>query len=97
MQGVENTPDTLMTLEAVRRIYPEGTGFRYETGGMMEALRILTADRIREFHKAMYVPKNLCLVIVGEVVHQELLEVLDTFEESILGDIPDPNAPWRRS
>jgi Zn-dependent M16 (insulinase) family peptidase len=96
MQGVENTADTLMNLEAVRKIYPEGIGFRYETGGMMKALRVLTADRIREFHKAMYQPKNLCLVIVGEVVHPELLEVLDGFEESILNYIPDPNAAWRR-
>lgn len=85
-----------MNMKAVRKIYQEGVGFRYETGGMMEALRVLTADRIREFHKEMYQPKNLCLVIIGEVVHEELLEILDKFEASILADIPDPTAPWRR-
>jgi len=96
MQGIENTASTLTGLEAVRKLYPEGVGFRYETGGMMGALRVLTADRIREFHKDMYQPKNLCVVIVGEIVHEELLKILDEFEDSIMDDIPDPNAPWRR-
>lgn len=62
----------------------------------MEALRVLTAERIREFHKEMYQPKNLCLVIIGEVIHDELLRILDKFEASILADIPDPTTPWRR-
>ncbi|KAG0124799.1 Metalloenzyme, LuxS/M16 peptidase-like protein [Tuber indicum] len=96
MQGVENTAGTLTNLEAVRKLYPEGVGFRYETGGMMGALRVLTSDRIREFHKDMYQPKNLCVVIIGEIVHGELLKILDEFEDSIMEDIPDPNAPWRR-
>lgn len=96
MQGVQNTPETIMNMKAVRKIYQEGVGFRYETGGMMEALRVLTADRIRAFHKEMYQPKNLCLVIIGEVVHDELLNILDKFETSILADIPDPTTPWRR-
>lgn len=85
-----------MNMKAVRKIYPEGIGFRYETGGMMEALRVLTADRIREFHKEMYQPKNLCLVIIGEVAHDELLNILDDFETSVMADIPDPNTAWRR-
>lgn len=96
MQGVQNTPETIMNMKAVRKIYPEGIGFRYETGGMMEALRVLTADRIRAFHKEMYQPKNLCLVIIGEVIHEELLKILDEFEASILADIPNPSDPWKR-
>ncbi|KAL7267686.1 hypothetical protein RUND412_009713 [Rhizina undulata] len=96
MQGVQNTSDTIVELKAARTIYPEGVGFRYETGGMMEALRVLTADRIREFHKEMYQPKNLCLVIIGEIEHDELLKILDGFETSILNDIPEPSTPWRR-
>lgn len=96
MQGVQNTQDTLMNIEAIRKVYPEGIGFRYETGGMMEALRVLTADRIRDFHSAMYQPRNLCLVIIGEVDHNDLLRVLDNFEESVINDIPNPNQPWKR-
>ena len=96
MQGVQNTQSELMELRSKRLVYPEGVGFRYETGGMMEQLRVLTADRIRQFHRDMYQPKNLCLVIVGEVDHKDLLHILDKFEESILPDIPAPTAPFRR-
>ena len=96
MQGVQNTAGELIELRLKRLMYPDGVGFRYETGGMMEQLRVLTADRIREFHHDMYQPKNLCLVLTGEVDHAELLEILDTFESTILGDIQSPDAPFKR-
>jgi Zn-dependent M16 (insulinase) family peptidase len=96
MQGVQNTQEELMELRARRLMYPEGNGFRYETGGMMEQLRVLTADRIREFHKEMYQPKNLCLVLTGEVNHGELLQILNDFEDTILEDVPSLDAPFKR-
>ncbi|KAJ6263411.1 hypothetical protein Dda_1974 [Drechslerella dactyloides] len=96
MQGVQNEQDTLMALEANRRLYPEGVGFRSETGGMMEQLRVLKPERIRDFHKEMYQPKNLCLVIIGTVDEPELLDILDKFEDGILDDVPKPDAPWKR-
>lgn len=96
MQGVQNTQEDLMDLAAKRLMYPEGCGFRYETGGMMDQLRVLTADRIREFHKAMYQPKNLCLVLTGEVDHEHLLSILDDFEETIVDDVPAIDAPFER-
>lgn len=96
MQGVQNTQGELMDLRAKRLLYPENVGFRYETGGMMEQLRVLTADRIREFHRDMYQPKNLCLVIVGQVDHSNLLHILEQFEDSILNDIPPPDSPFKR-
>lgn len=62
----------------------------------MEQLRVLTADRIREFHREMYQPKNLCLVLVGEVDHENLLEILDEFEDGILDSVPSVDAPFKR-
>jgi len=96
MQGVQNNQGELMDLQSKRLLYPEGNGFRYETGGMMEQLRVLQADRIRSFHHQMYQPKNLCLVIIGEVDHENLLVILDEFEGTILDDIPQPDAPFKR-
>ena len=96
MQGVQNTASELMELRAKRLMYPEGVGFRYETGGMMEHLRVLTNQQIRDFHRKMYQPKNLCLALFGEIDHDELLNTLDQFEESILPDIPDPEKPFTR-
>lgn len=96
MQGVQNSQMELMELEGKRLMYDEDIGFRYETGGMMEKLRVLTADRIRKFHSDMYQPKNLCLIIVGEIEHQHLLNTLDIFEDTILDIIPDHNASFKR-
>ncbi|KAL4873223.1 hypothetical protein BDV12DRAFT_160626 [Aspergillus spectabilis] len=96
MQGVQNNSAELIDLAARRLTYPEGVGFRYETGGMMEQLRVLTADRIRAFHREMYQPKNLCLIITGEADHADLLDTLDRFEDTILDVIPSPDTPFKR-
>ena len=96
MQGVQNTQAEIMELRGKRLMYPEGVGFRYETGGMMEHLRVLTAERIRQFHRQMYQPKNLCLIIIGEIDHDHLLQTLDEFEDSILDEIPSPDKPFTR-
>jgi len=96
MQGRENLQSDLMELQMRRLIYPEGDGFRYETGGLMKALRVLTAERIRQFHRDMYQPKNLRLVLIGEVDHPNMLEVLDKFEEDIVDSVPAFDAPFQR-
>ena len=88
MQGFQNRKDELVDLKMKRLLYPEDVGFRYETGGMPEQLRSLSADTIRAFHREMYQPKNLCLVVVGEIDHGNMLQILDEFEESILDDVP---------
>ena len=96
MQALQYSSNELMDLRARRLLYPENIGFRYETGGMMEALRVLTPERIREFHRAMYQPQNLAIVIIGEADHDDLLRILDDFEESIANDIPPPNPNFKR-
>jgi Zn-dependent M16 (insulinase) family peptidase len=96
MQALQYTSTELMDLRARRLLYPETVGFRYETGGMMEALRVLTPQRIREFHKAMYRPQNLAVIVIGETDHQSLLDILDRFEESIMDDIPPFDVPFKR-
>ena len=96
MQGSENSLEQLVFQKSKRMLYPEGIGFRYETFGVMESLRKLTIGRIREFHHEMYQPKNLCLIVIGEVDHLNLLNVLDNFEETILQDVPRLDAPFQR-
>lgn len=96
MQALQWNSTELMDLRARRLLYPENVGFRYETGGMMEALRVLTPERIKEFHKVMYQPRNLAVVIVGEADHDNLLQILDDFERSVEDTIPPPGAPFKR-
>ncbi|KAF4974493.1 hypothetical protein FZEAL_8609 [Fusarium zealandicum] len=96
MQAVQFQAAEILDLKARRLLYPENVGFRYETGGMTDALRVLTPDRIRQFHRDMYQPRNLCLVIVGEVNQEDMLRILDEFEESIKDDIPSLDTPFQR-
>jgi len=96
MQGVQYGSSELMDLRARRLLYPEGIGFRYETGGMLEALRVLTPERIREFHQAMYKPQNMAVIIVGDVDHENLLQILDEFEESTKEDVAAFDAKFKR-
>ncbi|USW57917.1 Putative peptidase M16, metalloenzyme, LuxS/M16 peptidase [Septoria linicola] len=96
MQARENTSGDLMELQRRRLLYPEGNGFRSETGGTTPELRRLTADRIRAYHKEMYQPKNLRVIITGEIDHDELLQILDDFESTIVDDVPTLDAPFRR-
>lgn len=59
---------------------------------MPKSLRVLTPERVREFHKQMYHTGNLCLVITGQVNEEELLEVLEEFERANL-DIIEGSRP----
>ena len=96
MQASENNADMLMFTRAKRLLYPEEIGFRYDTFGMTASLRELTADRIREYHQEIYQPRNLCVIIIGEVDHVDVLSVLDKFEETIVDIVPKPGAPFCR-
>ncbi|EFR01668.1 cytoplasm protein [Nannizzia gypsea CBS 118893] len=96
MQSYRNDFYSRADLCGRRFLYPTGVGFRYETGGMTENLRVLTADRIREFHREMYQPKNLCLILTGEIDHENLCAILYKLEDAIMDVIPSPSAPFKR-
>jgi Zn-dependent M16 (insulinase) family peptidase len=67
MQGRENTSGDLMALRLQRLLDPPGSGYRSETGGLMDALRKLTAQQIRDYHSSYYVPHNLALIVAGKL------------------------------
>jgi len=96
MQDVENRSSELMNLRAKRLLFPPNNGLRYETGGMPQHLRVLTADRIRQFHRQMYTPRNLSVIVVGDVQPEDLLPVLERIELSILDHVPAPDSPFKR-
>ena len=96
MQDRENSAELLMFSKAKRLLYADGVGFRYDTFGISSSLRALTADRIRRYHEEMYQPRNMCVVIIGEVDHTELLKILASFEDTVLDDVPKLDAPFHR-
>ncbi|KAF7320399.1 hypothetical protein MKEN_00824700 [Mycena kentingensis (nom. inval.)] len=102
MQGRENTSGDLMALRSQRLLEPLGSAYRSETGGLMEALRVLTVEQIREYHGTYYVPHNLTLIVAGKLSSgtQTLLSVIqDKIEPSIIAHKQDlgPRPPgWKR-
>ncbi|KAG5654101.1 hypothetical protein H0H81_007515 [Sphagnurus paluster] len=102
MQGRENTSGDLMALQAQRLINPAGSAYRSETGGLMEALRVLTPEQIRKYHSTYYVPHNLSLIVAGKLSSgtQSLLNVVQNqVEPSIIahGQNSGPRPPnWKR-
>ncbi|KAG0305550.1 hypothetical protein BGZ98_003958 [Dissophora globulifera] len=96
MQGRENSSGSIMDLHRQRLMYPENSGYRYETGGLMSCLRSLKAEKIRQYHRDYYRPDNLCLIISGRLDHTELLAALGPVEERIIskGPLPPMKRPW---
>ncbi|KAJ6503445.1 Metalloenzyme, LuxS/M16 peptidase-like protein [Mycena vitilis] len=102
MQGRENTSGDLMALRLQRLLDPPGSAYRSETGGLMEALRVLTVEQIREYHSTYYVPHNLSLIVTGKLSSgtQTLLSVVqEQVEPSLIahGQNLGPRPPgWKR-
>ncbi|KAL0951071.1 hypothetical protein HGRIS_007809 [Hohenbuehelia grisea] len=102
MQGRQNTSGDLMALRSQRLLDPPGSAYRSETGGLMEALRVLTVEQIRDYHRTYYVPHNLTLIVTGKLSEgtSSLLKVLqEQVEPSIIshGDARGPRPEeWKR-
>ena len=102
MQGRENASFSVMALQQQRSLYPPGSGYRSETGGLMSALRVLTAQKIRDYHGSYYLPQNICLFATGKIDPEKMLKVLsEEVEPSIErhgqanGNRPDGwKRPW---
>lgn len=91
MQGVEQQSVTVISRELQLAIYPKDSGYRSETGGMQAALRQLTVEQIREYHRAMYRPDNICLSIDGSIPRDRLFDILNNqIDPLILAHKPTP-------
>ncbi|PSK34609.1 hypothetical protein C7M61_004969 [Candidozyma pseudohaemuli] len=95
MQGIESQSWFVLYLEYYRALYSKDSGYSSETGGLMSELRHLTWDQIRDFHKAMYRPDNVGVIITGSVDEKELLETMEAFDAG-LPSLPETphKRPW---
>ncbi|KAH8102439.1 Metalloenzyme, LuxS/M16 peptidase-like protein [Cristinia sonorae] len=102
MQGRQNTSGDLMALRMQRLANPEGSAYRSETGGLMEALRKLSVEQIRDYHHAYYVPQNLSLIVSGKLASGtlSLLEVVQNKVEPTIAEHGQNKGPhpegWKR-
>ena len=79
-----------------RELYPEGVGYRYETGGLMDDIRKLDIHKIRNYHRDNYRPDNLCLIVSGTIDRSKLLQVFNEIDGHIAskGPLPSRARPW---
>lgn len=97
MQARENTGDSRVERELLRQLYPGKCGYKSETGGMLAPIRALGAHTVRDYHAAYYRPENLCLIVVGKVPTQDLLDTINAVEENVLAKRKiTPAAPFER-
>lgn len=83
MDAIESQSWFVTMLEKQRLMFPEGSGYRSETGGLTPNLRQISSDDIREFHKLSYSPDNLCLIISGNLPEEELLSIVQEWDDSL--------------
>lgn len=83
MQGIENTSSSRMQGCVQKALYGTDSAFSSETGGLMGALRVLTNNEIQTFHKAMYTPNNLSIIVTGDVDPEEFLSVVQTIDDDL--------------
>lgn len=83
MDAIESQSWFITALEKQRLLFPEGSGYRSETGGLTKNLRQLKSDEIRNFHKNVYSTANLCLVISGNVPEDDLLNIVQEWDDGL--------------
>ncbi|KAE8250209.1 hypothetical protein A4X13_0g4900 [Tilletia indica] len=83
MQGRENSSGDLIELCGQRLLYPPTSAYRSETGGLMSALRVLTPQTIRDYHKSHYASHNAAVIICGPLNRESLLSTMAQVEKSL--------------
>lgn len=83
MQGVENTSSSRIQNTIQKLLYGSKSAYSSETGGLMGALRVLTNDEIKEFHKSIYTPKNLNIIVTGDVDADEFLSIVQKIDDDL--------------
>ncbi|EPB86108.1 hypothetical protein HMPREF1544_07096 [Mucor circinelloides 1006PhL] len=84
MQARENSMTDIMQRRLQHLMYPKESGYQNEAGGLMENLRTLKIESIRDYHRQFYTPDNLVIVITGKLDQVHLLSTLEQIDKSIL-------------
>ena len=83
MDAIESQSWFVTNLAMQRLLYPQGSGYRSETGGLTKQLRSLTNDQIQQFHRDLYSSDNLCLIIIGNLPQSELLNIVAEWDATL--------------
>ncbi|XP_022257411.1 uncharacterized protein C05D11.1-like [Limulus polyphemus] len=85
MQARENTGESRCHRAFLQAMYPGHCGYKSETGGLMKNLRESTSnEKVKAYHQAFYQPENLCIIVTGQVMPEEVFRAINPVEDKIL-------------
>ena len=95
MEARENTGESLTHRTMMENLF-KGSGYTSETGGLLENLRSLTNKKVRDYHKAVYRPDNITIVIAGKMDFGNFERSMSKMEVKIesKGALPSMERPW---
>ena len=76
MKGVYSSADAFLEREAMQALFPD-TCYKYESGGLPEAVPQLTQAYFENFHKTYYSPENSYIYLYGDMDIVDTLHYLD--------------------
>ncbi|KAH0474059.1 MAG: uncharacterized protein KVP18_002036 [Porospora cf. gigantea A] len=93
MEERETNQASVMERGVARQMYGPDSGYHYETGGMLGALRDLEHSEVVAYHEETYVLPNMTLVVIGRVDEQRILGLMADMERYYVSkrpSIPEP-------
>ena len=71
---IEDNPEWQVYKQLMQSLYHTSPA-RTPVAGSVESIRKITAQTLYDCHKAFYTPANMCLVVVGNVEPQQVLDI----------------------
>ena len=71
---IEDNPEWQVYKQLMQSLYHTSPA-RTPVAGSVESIREITAQTLYDCHKAFYTPANMCLVVVGDVEQQQVLDI----------------------
>ena len=71
---IEDNPEWQVYKQLMQALYHTSPA-RTPVAGSVESIREITAQTLYDCHRAFYTPANMCLVVVGDVEPQQVLDI----------------------
>ncbi|MDP8236749.1 MAG: insulinase family protein, partial [Candidatus Erginobacter occultus] len=100
MKGVYSDLDGIIDREMMKRLFP-ANAYGRDYGGDPEAIRSLTYERFREYHRTRYHPANSLVFLYGSIATSRHLAFLDReylsgFDRAAVDTAIAPQPAWRK-
>lgn len=92
----EDDPEDAMYYALLRALYAKAP-LRDPVAGTVESISGITADTLRDFHRAFYVPANMSLVVVGNQDPEKIRDMAEKLTPSGPAILPKRDARERES